>query len=1009
MAKEAPVQYDFFSNRDMSEESLPVIEIPTPEPHPVVVKLPTKSREMGAIEDAGQELVANRRNRIKKAHTWADIAQLNDALKVKEAVKGNVWMKPDYAALIENGMQPFIAHLYKQVYDSIAASPAVGASVKLDDAVLQKYLSGLNRVEHGLNKWTRDRDALKAWAETNMRVAGAELGRVIAVSDLLPTQSLMHFVYPDGWKLHREELKLIGGNKLLVALQPGMDEAKRASKALANGWPSKRETWEIQGFKVLAHPNVLVEKMPYSASFIMHVGPHFAGTFKTIEDAEAAKAAVQPFVLSGKRGLVGSYSTEELAIEAAKGLTVKKVRGEVVGDKGIRVEAAVRIGPVRRLEGEDISSERLMLEFGFKGVNFGNWMKTPSARLEAQLHLNHAFDAMHDLAEIMGAPPRAMSLNGMLGLAIGAQGNGGRYAAHFVPGVNEINLTREAGAGAVGHEWAHAVDHYFATMGGLATHSTPFLSEHAGLGPMRATHRVVAGKIVEEMVPRFGELRPEVVSAFQRITETMNKRQQSIEEANAAGAASLAKSEKSVAGWLKSIRRDFDGLESAFDAFSAKVQAGSLGDGKIAAGSSAYLSPALAEIREVYKSKHGRLYSLDNMKALQANLEMMVFRRDLQTEPQKPASKNVSTDFAMHARALDDEKGGKPYWSTTIEKFARSFDAFLSDELEKRCAKNSYLSFTGRKDRTVPMGTERVEINAAFSNLVNTIEVRETAKGPVLCSLLEDGIRAPMPRSAIESEIRRLQGQWPKMPRVTVVETTAELPFEISSKSDGAYFDHEVYIIASNVADLKSLQKAMAHECILHHSLEEMLGSYGFSKLHAGIQSLKERSDPTVKAIAENVYSRYGPLTPEIETKEIVARAGELCLDDKGEVKVNFGFMKSVFAGVAGWLRDHGIPVGFTNVELQGLMHDAGEWIKGGADHKRSPLGKEAPKGWFSGKVLGISDGVVTQRTGRSGETMEHALSSLSQTVAVGDIVDIQYRDGRGQVSERQPSLDRGR
>lgn len=51
-------------------------------------------------------------------------------------------------------------------------------------------------------------------------------------------------------------------------------------------------------------------------------------------------------------------------------------------------------------------------------------MKTPSARAEAQLHLNHAFDSFHDLVDVLGVPPKALSLNGMLGLAIGAQGSG---------------------------------------------------------------------------------------------------------------------------------------------------------------------------------------------------------------------------------------------------------------------------------------------------------------------------------------------------------------------------------------------------------------------------------------------------------------------------------------------------------------------------------------------------------------------------------------------------------
>ena len=94
-----------------------------------------------------------------------------------------------------------------------------------------------------------------------------------------------------------------------------------------------------------------------------------------------------------------------------------------------------------------------MASFGFKGVNFGTWMlgESPAKVAERQLHLNHAFDSFMDLATVLGVPPKALSLDGLLGLAIGAQGSGSA-AAHFVPGVNEINLTRTSGAGSLAHE-----------------------------------------------------------------------------------------------------------------------------------------------------------------------------------------------------------------------------------------------------------------------------------------------------------------------------------------------------------------------------------------------------------------------------------------------------------------------------------------------------------------------------------------------------------------------------
>ncbi|MFW8637497.1 LPD38 domain-containing protein [Cribrihabitans pelagius] len=63
-------------------------------------------------------------------------------------------------------------------------------------------------------------------------------------------------------------------------------------------------------------------------------------------------------------------------------------------------------------------------------------------------------------------PPKALSLNGELGLAFGARGSGRKAAAHYEPGEVVINLTKGQGAGSLAHEWWHAMDHYFARQGG---------------------------------------------------------------------------------------------------------------------------------------------------------------------------------------------------------------------------------------------------------------------------------------------------------------------------------------------------------------------------------------------------------------------------------------------------------------------------------------------------------------------------------------------------------------
>jgi RNA polymerase sigma factor (sigma-70 family) len=111
--------------------------------------------------------------------------------------------------------------------------------------------------------------------------------------------------------------------------------------------------------------------------------------------------------------------------------------------------------------GRDVTSEMFQKAFGFRGVEFGNWVSQGENARERQGMLNQAFDALHDLAAIIGVPPRAVSLNGELGLGFGSRGKGGFAAAHYEPGTIVINLTKTKGAGTLAHEWFHALDHYF--------------------------------------------------------------------------------------------------------------------------------------------------------------------------------------------------------------------------------------------------------------------------------------------------------------------------------------------------------------------------------------------------------------------------------------------------------------------------------------------------------------------------------------------------------------------
>ncbi|WP_079907845.1 LPD38 domain-containing protein [Salmonella enterica] len=116
-----------------------------------------------------------------------------------------------------------------------------------------------------------------------------------------------------------------------------------------------------------------------------------------------------------------------------------------------------RKGPGRR-EG-DVTPEKFSDAFGFRGVQFGNYVEGP----RRQSDLNRAYDSLMDMSDVLKVPAKALSMNGRLGLAFGARGKGGKNAAaaHYEPGAVAINLTKGNGAGSLAHEWFHALDNYF--------------------------------------------------------------------------------------------------------------------------------------------------------------------------------------------------------------------------------------------------------------------------------------------------------------------------------------------------------------------------------------------------------------------------------------------------------------------------------------------------------------------------------------------------------------------
>lgn len=139
---------------------------------------------------------------------------------------------------------------------------------------------------------------------------------------------------------------------------------------------------------------------------------------------------------------------------AQNALSAKKTSGKVK----VKTETdkmRERVGEDYR-NGRDITANELLDTFGFRAIEFGNYVN----QKERQSFLNNIYDSLMDMSKILGISPKGLSLGGKLAIAYGARGKSAA-SGHYEPYKNVINVTKTSGNGVFAHEWMHALDYYF--------------------------------------------------------------------------------------------------------------------------------------------------------------------------------------------------------------------------------------------------------------------------------------------------------------------------------------------------------------------------------------------------------------------------------------------------------------------------------------------------------------------------------------------------------------------
>lgn len=369
------------------------------------------------------------------------------AADIKELPLSKAWPEPDYQKMHDNGMDKWVIAFIRAARESIPAKPKLAHKI----ASWAEHVRTFRDLSIDVADGHLSGDDLKnkiQQLERHSRYAGDLMGRADLYAAVGHSRSLADL------SLNSGNYSLFNGVQYNPSKVIWSVQRKPGSKSLSN-WPT-----------MLTYADTRQKAIE-----------QFSKLYPSLPTTEDSKSTVSFDIFSGRHDRTGFYVGKKIgrnpALLAGPFETIKEAREYKLNNQKALEEKLAKYKeiPLERRDvnnprvgedmrgGVDVTPETFADTFGFRGVQFGNWVEQSTR----QDDLNSAYDALMDMAAILNVPPKALSLNGELGIAFGARGTGGvsPASAHYEHGHVVINLTKRRGAGALGHEWWHALDSYF--------------------------------------------------------------------------------------------------------------------------------------------------------------------------------------------------------------------------------------------------------------------------------------------------------------------------------------------------------------------------------------------------------------------------------------------------------------------------------------------------------------------------------------------------------------------
>jgi len=401
--------------------------------------------------------------------------------------------------------------------------------------------------------------------------------------------------------------------------------------------------------------------------------------------------------------------------------------------------------PMLREEGVDVTPEMFIETFGFRAVEFGNWLPND----ERQDVLNRAYDSFYTLSLMTGIEPRNIGLPGIFGdditndessgmaIAFGARGNGGRgnFAAHWEIGRCVMNLTRFNGAGSIAHEYGHAIDNYVAK---ILKHYKEFSGSKSKYGYFSS------GRWIPKIgtIYSFREIEncpPEVNIMLRRMHNILHDLifmvVPNMEDLYLKNPALRQVQDKSESYRKEKIRYLEGRMHIAADIMARAI--------KDVDAREKFRKEIPISIIGMTSSEQMKLRDLMNQ--VSKGNEILDAYYILKDNNLLDRDKyNISSVYFDMARRLDKDRS-TPYFSLAHEMFARMFESFVEDKITAYGGIDHYLVYGTNEnlhDIRYPMGIEREvlgmrlgkftnELNSFINNELRNIHENKEANVPV--------------------------------------------------------------------------------------------------------------------------------------------------------------------------------------------------------------------------------------------------------------------------------------